>query len=126
MEDKNKEELNKKSEKEKRIKKEMLKIKKLYKNLPKEKLAKVQELIYRASFLLVMAQDMEEELKNCETYISTTINASQKFTKPNPLLKEYRDTIKSYQAVIKQLDDLTKDDLISEPKKDELDEFLDR
>lgn len=119
-------EINKKEEKEKRIKKEMLKIKKLYKNLSKEKMSKIMELIYRASFLLVMAQDMEEELKNCEGYTVLTVNASQSFTKPNPLLKEYRDTIKSYQAVIKQLDDLTKDDLAGEPKKDELDEWLDK
>lgn len=126
MREKMEEEKNKKSEKEKRIKKEMQKIKKLYKSLTKEKMIKIQELIYRASFLLVMAQDMEEELKECDGFTTTTINASQTFIKSNPLLKEYRDTIKSYQAVLKQLDDLTKDDLVSEPPKDELDDFLDK
>lgn len=126
MEDKTETKINKKYEKEKRIKKEMSKIKKIYKSLSKEKKVKIEELIYRASFLLVMAQDMEEELKKCDSYTSTTINASQKFVKPNPLLKEYRDTIKSYQAVLKQLDDLTKDYLISEPPRDELDDFLDK
>ena len=117
---------NKKEEKEKRIKKEMLKIKKFYKTLSKDKLNKITELIYRASFLLVIAQDMEEELKKCNSYTVETINASQSFIKPNPLLKEYRDTIKSYQAVIKQLEDLTKDEDLLSPGKDELDEFLDR
>lgn len=117
---------NKKEEKEKRIKKEMKKIKKIYENLSKDKMNKISELIYRASFLLVMAQDMESELKECDSYTVTTVNASQSFTKPNPLLKEYRDTIKSYQAVIKQLEDLTKDEDLLSPEKDELDEFLDR
>ena len=101
--------INKKEEKQKRIKKEMLKIRKLYKNSTKENLNKIQELIYRASFLLVMAQDMEEELIKIDSFTITTINASQTFTKTNPLLKDYRDTIKSYQSVIKQLDDLIKD-----------------
>ncbi len=114
----------KKEEKEKRIKKEMNKIKKVFKNLPKEKLQKINDLIYRASFLLVMAQDMEEELLNCGTYTTRTVNASQTFLKTHPLCKDYRDTIKSYQAVIKQLDDLTKDDMVQEPPKDELDKFL--
>ena len=125
MENKKEEIITKKQEREKRIKKEMLKMKKMYKNLTKEKMSKVQELIYRASFLLVMAQDMETDLIVCNSFTTTTINASQTFIKTNHLLKDYRDTIKSYQAVIKQLDDLTKDDLVSDPPKDELDEFID-
>ena len=118
--------MNKKEEKEKRIKKEMLKIKKLYKSLSKDKMTKIQELIYRASFLLVMAQDMESELIECDKYITTTINSSQSFQKANPLLKDYRDTIKTYQAILKQLEELTKDDLLSDPTRDELDEFLEK
>ena len=103
----------------------MQKIKKLYKNLSKEKMVKIQELIYRASFLLVLAQDMELELIKYDSFITTTINASQSFVKTNPLLKDYRDTIKSYQSVIKQIDDLTKDDVITDPVPDELDNFID-
>ena len=125
MNDKKEEEIKKKFEREKRIKKEMQKIKKLYKNLSKEKMVKIQELIYRASFLLVLAQDMELELIKYDSFITTTINASQSFVKTNPLLKDYRDTIKSYQSVIKQIDDLTKDDVITDPVPDELDNFID-
>lgn len=125
MNDKKEEKITKKNEREKRIKKEMQKIKKLYKNLSKEKMVKIQELIYRASFLLVLAQDMELELIKYDSFITTTINASQSFVKTNPLLKDYRDTIKSYQSVIKQIDDLTKDDVITDPVPDELDNFID-
>lgn len=87
MNDKKEEKITKKDEREKRIKKEMQKIKKLYKNLSKEKMVKIQELIYRASFLLVLAQDMELELIKYDSFITTTINASQSFVKTNPLLK---------------------------------------
>lgn len=120
------EQINKKAQKEKRIKKEMQKIKKLYKNLSKSKLEQIAELIYRAAFLLVMAQDMESEILQCDKYTTTTVNASQTFLKANPLLKDYRDTVKSYQAVLKQLDDLTKDNLNESPNSDELDEWLDQ
>ena len=119
------EEINKKEVKTKKIKKELNNIKKIYKKVPKEKLLKINDLMYRAAFLLVMAKDMEEELLNCDSYTTKTINASQTFLKTHPLCKDYRDTIKSYQAVIKQLDDMTKDDIPAEPSKDELDEFLD-
>lgn len=119
------EEINKKEAKTKKIKKELNNIKKIYKKVPKEKLLKINDLMYRAAFLLVMAKDMEEELLNCDSYTTKTINASQTFLKTHPLCKDYRDTIKSYQAVIKQLDDMTKDDIVVEPTKDELDEFLD-
>lgn len=125
MNEKKEEKITKKDEREKRIKKEMQKIKKLYKNLSKEKIVKIQELIYRASFLLVLAQDMELELIKYDSFITTTINASQSFVKTNPLLKDYRDTIKSYQSVIKQIDDLTKDDVITDPVPDDLDNFID-
>lgn len=118
------EEKNKKEAKEKRIKKEMNKIKKFYKKIPKEKLNKINDLIYRSAFLLVMAQDMENELLQCDSYIITTINASQTFSKTNPLCKDYRDTIKSYQAIIKQLEELTKDEINSDDSNDELDDFL--
>lgn len=121
------EEKNKNSkEKEKRIKKEMQKLKKLYKELSKEKMTKISELIYRASFLLVMIQDMEQEIIQYENFVTTTINASQTFIKTNPLLKDYRDTIKTYQSVLKQLEDLTKDENLEPIGKDELDEWLNK
>lgn len=122
MEEKN----NNSKQKEKRIKKEMQKLKKLYKELSKEKMTKISELIYRASFLLVMIQDMEQEIIQYENFVTTTINASQTFIKTNPLLKDYRDTIKTYQSVLKQLEDLTKDETLEAPGKDELDEWLNK
>lgn len=119
---------SKKIEKEKRIKKEIQKLKKIYKSTNKNKNDRMQELIYRASFLLILSQDMESELIECESFTTTTINATQTFTKSNPLLKDYRDTVKSYQSVIKQLEDLNKDDNLSPEKlpPDELDLFLSR
>ena len=119
------EDLKNKNEKEIRINKEIKKIKKVYKINLKEKNNKFNDLVYRAAFLLVMAQDMESELLNCGSYTTTTVNGSQSFVKSHPLCKDYRDTIKSYQAIIKQLNEFVKEEIPVEPVKDELDEFLD-
>ena len=110
---------------EERIKKEESRIKSILKDTQKNVKRANEKLVKRAAFLLVLTEDMEEELKQENEFLNTTVNASQKFTKANPLLKEYRDTVKSYQAVIKQLTDLAiakeKED---DSKSDKTDEFI--
>lgn len=96
--------------KEKRIDNEIKRLNKIFKDIPEKKKDLTKELVKRASFLLVMAEDMETEINTLDRVLETTINASQQFVKANPLFKEYRDTVKSYQAVIKQLTDLVKVD----------------
>ena len=96
---------------------------KIFNSVSSEKKDIIKKLIERASFLLVMIHDMETELMQCESYTTTTINASQTFIKSNPLLKDYRDTVKSFQTVLKQLCDLTKDGK-NPVKPDALEEFL--
>ena len=84
----------------------------------------IKKLIKRASFLMVLSEDMERDIRKAELTM-TTINASQSFTKSNPLLKDYRDTVKSYQTVLKQLCDLVKDSSLSDKSvPDELEMFL--
>lgn len=112
-------------EKEKRIKKEINRLKKLYKDIPNSKKEIIKELINRASFLLILSQDIESNIKMLDDFVVVTVNASQEFTKPNPLFKEYRDTVKSYQTVIKQLNDLVKGCEHSDKSEpDELEAFI--
>ena len=108
-----------------RITKEQNKLKKLYSSVSKEKEHIVKKLIDRASFLLILSEDMEKEIKNGEL-LMLTINASQQFVKSHPLLKDHRDTVKSYQTVLKQLYDLTKNDSSSNDEDDELRKFLEQ
>lgn len=96
-------------ERNRRIKKEINRINKLFKNVSKDKKELIKDLIKRASFLLIISEDIESQLKVLTNFTEKTINASQEFVKPNPLYKEYRDTIKSYQSLMKQLTDLSKE-----------------
>lgn len=97
-------------DKEERIEKEIKKINKIFNKIPKKKKDLTKELVKRAAFLLIIAEDMEQQINTLDSVLEITINASQQFVKANPLFKEYRDTVKSYQAVIKQLTDLIKVD----------------
>ena len=79
-----------------------------------------------ASFLLVLSEDMERSIKQ-NNLTFETINASQSFTKSNPLLKDYRDTVKSYQTVLKQLCDLMKNEVVDPSGlPDELEKFINK
>lgn len=97
-------------DRETRITNEVKRLNKIFKDISKNKKEIIDELIKRASFLLIIAEDMEQEINTKNSVLETTINASQQFVKANPLFKEYRDTVKSYQAVIKQLNDFVKED----------------
>ena len=107
-----------------RITKEYNRLISLFKTSHKDKSHVIEKLCARASFLLILAEDIEKNI-NSDNLTVLTINASQQFTKANPLMKDYRDTVKSYQTVIKQLCDLTKsDNSTSKNEPDELEEFL--
>ena len=116
-------------EREKRIKKEERRLNSIFKEYPKDVKQVIEKLIKRASFLLIITEDIEQKLNEDTELLKTTINVSQEFIKANPLLKEYRDTVKSYQSVIKQLTELTltqKDKSDPDSKDpDKPDEFID-
>lgn len=108
-----------------RITKEKNKLYKLFDSNNPEKKHLINRLIDRAAFLLVLSEDMETDIKE-ENLTVLTVNSSQSFIKANPLLKDYRDTVKSYQTVLKQLIDLIKNETTNTDEPDELEEFLKR
>lgn len=103
-----------------RITSEYNKLSRIFVSSYPEKNHVIKKLIKRASFLLILSEEMEKDIRSSEL-TTETINASQSFIKSNPLLKDYRDTVKSYQTVVKQLCDLIKDE--SSPDKDKEDEL---
>lgn len=111
---------------EERIKKEETRIKSILKDVPKNVRKTAEKLSKRAAFLLILTEDLEEKINENTDFLKITINASQEFVKANPLLKEYRDTVKSYQSVIKQLTDLAaiKDKEDDTKDTNEPDEFI--
>jgi len=109
-------------DKQKKIKKATKEISKIFKNVSMANQPKIKELINRCAFLLVMAKEMEANLIQTDDFYTIVINKSQRYVKIDPLLREYRDTVKSYQQVVKQLIEITKGEVVD--KDDLLKEFL--
>lgn len=109
-------------DKQKKLKKATKEISEIFKNVSMANQPKIKELINRCAFLLVMAKEMEENLIQTDDFYTIVINKSQQYVKIDPLLREYRDTVKSYQQVVKQLIEITKGEGVD--KDDLLKKFL--
>ena len=105
--------------KEKNIKQEINIIKKLYKDLPKEKSKVLEGLINESAFIKVSLEELRDNLlKNGFTEVFE--QGEQRFNRERPEVKIYTTFIQRYSNVMKQLIDL----LPVEVKKEEADELL--
>ena len=89
-----------------RQRKEQNRIKKIYKNLPKEQLELNKKLIERAAYMLVSLEDMEAKI-NADGLVVTMPQGSYQIERAHPLLQPYHAMVKNYNATIKQLSDLS-------------------
>lgn len=106
-------------EKNKNIKKETSRLKKLFKEMPDSKKKMAEKLIDNAAFMSVTLDDLIEDIKLYgvkETYMN---GATQYGFKESIESKTYNTMIKNYMSAIKQLNDI----LPEEKKIDEDDEF---
>lgn len=94
-----------KEEKEKKIKLEFNKLKKLFKHLEKDKVELANRLMQQASFMYITLIELQEII-NEEGSVDLFEQGSQKMIREHPAVKTYNATIKNYNATIKQLNDL--------------------
>ena len=114
-----KEQFEKDLDKEKNIKQEINRIKKLYKDFPKEKSKVLEGLINESAFIKVSLEELRDNLlKNGFTEMFE--QGEQRFNRERPEVKIYTTFIQRYSNVMKQLIDL----LPVEVKKEEADELL--
>lgn len=106
-------------EKNKKIRKETQKLKKLFKDLPDNKKKMAEKLIENASFMSITLDELKEDIKIYgvkETYV----NGKDQFGfKESIESKTYNTMVKNYMNIIKQLNDM----LPEEKKINEDDEF---
>lgn len=106
-------------EKNKQIKKETQKLKKLFKDLPDNKKKMSEKLIENAAFMSIALDELKEDIKLYgvkETYV----NGKDQFGfKESIESKTYNTMVKNYMNIIKQLNDM----LPEEKKINEDDEF---
>lgn len=78
------------------------KIKKLFKDIPKERKQFVDAVIYQFSVTTVTLERLVEVL-NSGDILENFEQGSQKFMRENPALKSYNTTVKSFTALTNQL-----------------------
>jgi hypothetical protein len=92
--------------KEERIKREIRRLNKIYKEMDPDSKKAIKSLIENAAFMAVTLEDLQETI-NREGVVSEYQNgANQWGTKKSPEVEVYNTMIKHYMAIIKQLTDL--------------------
>jgi len=105
------------SDKEKRIKKEVTRLKKIIKNIPKDTMNAVLSLINNAAFMTVTLADLQETI-NTEGATTKYQNGENQWgTKKSPEVEIYNTMIKNHASIIKQLTDLIPDQPPAPPAK---------
>lgn len=112
------------NDKTKRIDKEEVRLRKVYKDLPPAQKCIADGLIRRAAFMRIALEDFEEDI--------ILFGATEKFSQSDklepydrerPVVRLYNSMNANYQKVVKQLNDMV-DKRIQEPvKSDGFDEF---
>ena len=106
-------------DKNKEVKKEINRLKKLFKELPENKKKMTERLIENAGFMSITLEDLRKDIIKYgvkETYV----NGKDQFGfKESIESKTYNNMIKNYMNIIKQLNDM----LPQEKRIDEKDEF---
>lgn len=97
-------------EKNKRIKKETNRLKKLFTNLEKNKKKIAEKLIENAAFMSITLEDLKKDIVKYgvkETYVN---GKDQYGFKESIESKTYNTMIKNYMNIIKQLNDMVPED----------------
>lgn len=111
--------------KEERIKKELNRLKKIFKNIPENSKKNTEGLLENAAFMRISLQDLALDLR--ENGMTEMFSQSEKalpYERTRPSADLYNKLNVSYQKIIKQLTDLlpTKDK-VNEPI-DDFDDFV--
>ena len=87
---------------------EIRRLTKIYKGLPPNKFAVAQGLIVQAARLRVRLNDLWEDIqKNGETEMFSQSERTDPYERERPAARLFTATDKNYQAIIKQLNEMT-------------------
>lgn len=108
-----------------RMKREILRIKKLLRELPEDRLKIADGMIRRAAFMQITLEDLEEDIKKNGTVESFTQTRDIEYDRERPSVRIYNTLVKNYANAMKQIVDLLPEHEAVK-KKDQLLEFLKR
>lgn len=90
-----------------RIKKEVLRLKRIYKNIDKDNKAIIDGLIQRAAYMRITLEDWELDImeNGCTEMFTQSINTPP-YERERPVARLYNTMNGNYQKIIKQLSEL--------------------
>lgn len=117
------ENINKKLERDKKIKQEINRLNKIYKELPKEEKKIMDGLVQEAAFMKIQLEETRIDI--LENGLTEQFEqGSQKFERERPLVKTYLSFIQRYTAVMKQIIDYMPGGSDKDNEKSELALFI--
>lgn len=114
--------------KDERIQKETERLKKIFKDIPKNEFDTVIKLIDNVAFMSVTLEDLIEKI-NTEPLVVETVNGSQSFSKENPAITSYNKMYSNFNKGMQQLISLFPQDTgksSTDEPEDELKKYLEK
>lgn len=105
MTTKKKPELTPKQEKEKRIRSELTKLRRLYRELSKDEKILLEKLGQEAAFMSATLEDLKEVV-NRDGVVTSMPQGDYSIDRENPALRSYNAVIQRYNTTIKQIFDM--------------------
>lgn len=111
--------------KQERIDVEEKRLRKSYKDIPKENVAVTDGLIRRAAYMRVTLEDFEKDLdENGYVELFTQSEKTDPYERERPAARLYNTMNKNYQSIIKQLNDLLPKQTAAKEVDDGFDDFI--
>lgn len=108
-----------------RISKEDKRLRRIYKDIKKDRLATVDGLIRRAAYMRITLEDMEIDLD--EKGFVEMFSQSEKtepYERERPIARLYNTMNKNYQSIVKQLSELIPKEVPQNETNDGFDDFV--
>jgi hypothetical protein len=103
-----------------RISQEFSQLKKLLKDIPKDKFKAAEGLMQRAAFMRINLEELEKDINENGTMEMFSQTKDVEYERERPATRIYNATVKNYQAICRQLFDM----LPQETAKVEADELM--
>lgn len=107
-----------------KIKKEISRLNRIYKNIDKDNKAIVEGIIQRAAYMRITLEEWEKDIIEngyCEMF--TQSEKTEPYERERPVARLYNTMNKNYQSIIKQLSDLVPK-YEPTPKDDGFEDFI--
>jgi butyrate kinase len=123
MTTKNKPKLTPQQEKEKRVRSELTKFRRLYRELPRDERTLLEKLGHEAAFMSATLEDLKEVV-NRDGVVTSMPQGAYSIDRENPALRSYNAVIQRYNSTIKQMFDMLSKSSVENHDPRSMDDFI--